>query len=681
MMISEDRKRKLSKANRGESRTDVETPKKKHKTEAYGKENAEDGVQWIGKKLLSGVLTWIIDVTTKNYFVDSAMSAFNLGSHQNGKSKSRLRYKYQIEVNNEEMEEPSSSFTRRDLKRAPLCESYKKSQMYLSFSNQLPNQRKSGNFSVRNECPISLKQSTTSILENRKVIENPFDSSLRFHKARSSEINGASASEKMENSKNGFEVPLVPAGKTSSLCDTNTERTVPATGANGLKPFPPFQVGQFQYKKKGRTNDEVLALHEKDQYQLLLEHFTKFSVGSTFQKRDLALKNKEVQTNLCGNLPSESSLEQQAFKKIFDPEATKFFAKYFKGHTYGISPTIAPDRRSLGVLRVGVKSSVKDKGENEDDLIISEVKVPQPRTCQQQSSPFFSAEWLNELKKSFNEETENKVKVIRQQEEKIKQFRESRAARLAADDKALEQHRVSGSTFSEAEVEDTSVEFPELTEKMEEIIDEALNPQPPEEVLCVGFNISVSRKDLETLSGLNWLNDEIIYFYMNLLMERSKNENYPSVYAFNTFFYPKLMNHGHSALKRWTRKEDIFSYDLLLVPVHMGMHWCLAVIDFRHKKIRYYDSMGGQNTDCLHALRDYLKDERMDKKKQNYDMTGWVYENVKNIPHQMNGSDCGMFALKYAEYITRDAKITFTQDHMQYFRRRMVYEILMKQLL
>jgi Ulp1 family protease len=27
----------------------------------------------------------------------------------------------------------------------------------------------------------------------------------------------------------------------------------------------------------------------------------------------------------------------------------------------------------------------------------------------------------------------------------------------------------------------------------------------------------------------------------------------------------------------------------------------------------------------------------------------------------MNGSDCGMFACKFAEYITRDAAISFTQ--------------------
>lgn len=72
----------------------------------------------------------------------------------------------------------------------------------------------------------------------------------------------------------------------------------------------------------------------------------------------------------------------------------------------------------------------------------------------------------------------------------------------------------------------------------------------------------------------------------------------------------------------------------------------------------------------------------------------------------MNGSDCGMFTCKYADYITKDKPITFTQvnsvlhqhttrlnnrvepdlcfysqKHMPYFRRRMVWEIVNRKLL
>ncbi len=70
---------------------------------------------------------------------------------------------------------------------------------------------------------------------------------------------------------------------------------------------------------------------------------------------------------------------------------------------------------------------------------------------------------------------------------------------------------------------------------------------------------------------------QVINFYMNLLVERSKDPSLPSVNTFNTFFYPKLRSSGYSAVRRWTKKMDIFSKDILLVPVHLGVHWCLSV--------------------------------------------------------------------------------------------------------
>ena len=48
---------------------------------------------------------------------------------------------------------------------------------------------------------------------------------------------------------------------------------------------------------------------------------------------------------------------------------------------------------------------------------------------------------------------------------------------------------------------------------------------------------------------------------------------------------------------------------------------------------------------------------------------------AKKIPQQMNGSDCGMFTCKFAEYISRRARFTFSQNDMPYFRKRMIAEI------
>lgn len=201
------------------------------------------------------------------------------------------------------------------------------------------------------------------------------------------------------------------------------------------------------------------------------------------------------------------------------------------------------------------------------------------------------------------------------------------------------------------------------------------------EILISKYNLNISGRDILTLQGLNWLNDEVINFYMNLIIDRAKDSKWPKTHAMNTFFFPKISKDGYSSVRRWTKKVDIFAFDVLVVPIHLSMHWCMAIIDFRAKTINYFDSMGRSNDKCLKILYNYLQQEHLDKKRAEYDMSEWEMSNVKKIPQQMNGSDCGMFACTFAEFLTRDAKITFTQEDMPYLRRKMAVEILEGRLL
>lgn len=43
------------------------------------------------------------------------------------------------------------------------------------------------------------------------------------------------------------------------------------------------------------------------------------------------------------------------------------------------------------------------------------------------------------------------------------------------------------------------------------LVDRAFIPRPPQEVLVSGFNKEITRKDISTLVGLNWLNDEVSF--------------------------------------------------------------------------------------------------------------------------------------------------------------------------
>lgn len=225
-------------------------------------------------------------------------------------------------------------------------------------------------------------------------------------------------------------------------------------------------------------------------------------------------------------------------------------------------------------------------------------------------------------------------------------------------------------------------EKPELTEKMLMRVDDALRSHPSKPLVEID-GAPLIGKDINTLSGLNWLNDEVINAYMSLIVKRGSHGGYKKVYAFNTFFYPKLRESGYNSVRRWTRKVDIFSYDFLLVPVHKGNHWCLAFINFNNKTISYYDSLGGFTDGCCDRLLQYLKEESTDKKKQDFDGESWrlIDSYRAGIPRQYNSADCGVFACTYGEYLTRQAKLDFKQDDMPYFRNKMIYELITTKIL
>ena len=54
---------------------------------------------------------------------------------------------------------------------------------------------------------------------------------------------------------------------------------------------------------------------------------------------------------------------------------------------------------------------------------------------------------------------------------------------------------------------------------------------------------------------------------------------------------------AHSVLIYYLYKVDLFSKDVILIPInHDNSHWTAAAINFRTKRIESYDSMGMPRT-------------------------------------------------------------------------------------
>ncbi|OBT52201.1 hypothetical protein VE04_07465 [Pseudogymnoascus sp. 24MN13] len=97
----------------------------------------------------------------------------------------------------------------------------------------------------------------------------------------------------------------------------------------------------------------------------------------------------------------------------------------------------------------------------------------------------------------------------------------------------------------------------------------------------------VDKRDIERLDEGEYLNDNLITFYLRYLQEKAEKERpdvFKRVFFMNTFFYPRLIqgkgrkNIDYDAVKRWTSKVNIFDYDYVVVPVNENNHWYVAII-------------------------------------------------------------------------------------------------------
>lgn len=103
----------------------------------------------------------------------------------------------------------------------------------------------------------------------------------------------------------------------------------------------------------------------------------------------------------------------------------------------------------------------------------------------------------------------------------------------------------------------------------------------------------ITRGDLRSLKPGEWLNDEVINFYIGLVNERAKERSMqlgsPRIFCYGTFFYTKLADkkgYDYNKIKRWSKRAKVKITDMkkVIIPCHVNTnHWTCAVIDFGEK--------------------------------------------------------------------------------------------------
>ncbi|KAI0439225.1 hypothetical protein F4803DRAFT_54063 [Xylaria telfairii] len=97
----------------------------------------------------------------------------------------------------------------------------------------------------------------------------------------------------------------------------------------------------------------------------------------------------------------------------------------------------------------------------------------------------------------------------------------------------------------------------------------------------------VDKTDIQRLDEGQFLNDNLIIFYIRYLQKNLEDNNKDlarRIFFQNTYFYDKLkpaktgQGINYDSVKTWTSKVDLFSKDYIIVPINEYSHWYVAII-------------------------------------------------------------------------------------------------------
>ncbi|XP_055070283.1 sentrin-specific protease 7 [Misgurnus anguillicaudatus] len=174
-----------------------------------------------------------------------------------------------------------------------------------------------------------------------------------------------------------------------------------------------------------------------------------------------------------------------------------------------------------------------------------------------------------------------------------------------------------------------------------------------------------------------WLNDIVMDIQLRSVHDELRPHSRRKSLIYPVHFYSKLKNSGYTDVIRWTKHEDIFRKDyLLIVENAFGNHWRLMIVCFpgneegeyiktgrkmveKRPCILMLDSKPAQVSDSMEVfqnIRSYLTGmwKNTQKKPRTFSAASMPALKVRVPKQQGNCSECGIFVLLCAEHFLND---------------------------
>jgi sentrin-specific protease 1 len=180
------------------------------------------------------------------------------------------------------------------------------------------------------------------------------------------------------------------------------------------------------------------------------------------------------------------------------------------------------------------------------------------------------------------------------------------------------------------------------------------------------------------LGGLyfkEWLNDDVINIYIEMMEKRFIRENITSYRILNSYFATNTLGKTETQIQRVLKKKTLDKSHILIMPINNRNHWYFAIFD--EGEIVVHDSM---KHDANYYLENPIFKNALKFSKMFYERQ-YTLVVRDDYPQQDNHYDCGVFMLMGIRDTLRKKQWTFHQGDIRFKRIQIAHEILEENLI